>query len=139
MGASIYGTIGDFALSNTLKTIEFNSANYVTGMTFDPTSSTLTVNTPGRYLLTGSIQIRFTPTPGAIRQLSIQVNGNTVALDEQSAAVNAGPTQDVSKVVQLDAGDVITVHVFQDTGTPATLTSVGPALAPHFEAELLEP
>ncbi|MEU0397361.1 hypothetical protein ABZ208_32235 [Streptomyces sp. NPDC006208] len=112
---------------------------------FDSANSTLVVNTAGRYLLKGRILWDFTPNDEGQRQLRITVNGSVVAFDGQDTAdapVGFGTSQDVSTIVQLNAGDVISLRVFQTTGSDATsrwLFTGETNVAPQLQAEWLAP
>ncbi|MFE7774436.1 hypothetical protein ACFU5O_11115 [Streptomyces sp. NPDC057445] len=112
---------------------------------FDSANSTLEVNTAGRYLLKGRILWDFTANDEGQRQLRISVNGSVVAFDGQDTAddpVGMGTSQDVSTIVQLNVGDVISLRVFQTTGSVATsnwLFTGETNVAPQLQAEWLAP
>ncbi|MER7000699.1 hypothetical protein [Streptomyces sp. NPDC000410] len=146
VGASVFSTVNQTIPSGMLTQITFNGAAHDTDAMFDPATSSLVVNTPGRYLLKARLLWSFTPTPAGERALYIFVNGTIAALDLQDT-VNIGASgfisQEVSTIIELNAGDVIRVVASQATGNNATSQSlglIGPTLlAPQLQAELLEP
>lgn len=142
VGASIYST-DDQPVPDSVQTqVHFNGAVYDTDTMFDSPSSTLVVRTAGRYLLKGRIIWRFTPAEFGHRRLFIEVGTSVVAYDVKDTANSASSSQEVSTIVQLKVGDVISLQAFQDTGSEAVSESVslgGGVLAPQLQAELLEP
>ncbi|MFF3014803.1 hypothetical protein [Streptomyces sp. NPDC057939] len=144
VGASVYGTETQ-AVPNGIPTrITFTGVTYDTDAMFDPGTSTLTVNTAGRYLIQGRIVWGFGSQPAlASRSLSITVNGGVYAEDDQAIGTYENPSQAVSTILQLNAGDSIALSAFQTTGTTATSEpGFDPGsqqrLAPQLQAELLQ-
>ncbi|WP_307618754.1 hypothetical protein [Streptomyces sp. V3I7] len=148
VGASIYATADQTIPNSTPTQINFSNAAFDTDSMFDSTSSTLVVKTAGRYLLKGGLLWGFTRNPNAVIKLSILVNGDAVAEDEQSAAaygIGFNLSQDVSTIVRLNVGDVISLDAFQSTGSTAGSVARagsplgGTVVAPQLQAELLKP
>ncbi|MFE3555750.1 hypothetical protein ACFXKW_12900 [Streptomyces sp. NPDC059193] len=146
IAASVQAANDQAIPTSMLTKILFDTVVYDTDSMFDAVNSTLVVNTPGRYLLSGRILLAYTPHPTADRSLQIQVNGNLTALDVQDTAalpVTGAASQTVSTIRQLNAGDVISLHAFQRTGNPATSDAAfgagGVGVAPQLQAELLVP
>ncbi|WP_329391362.1 hypothetical protein OG625_40365 (plasmid) [Streptomyces sp. NBC_01351] len=109
-------------------------------MMFDDASDTLVVRTPGRYLLKARVALSFNAAGVNVSSLGIQVNGGFVALD-QMRGEDPFPTQEVSTIVPLNAGDAISLTIFAGTSLDAeSRAEVGAApLSPQLQAELLEP
>jgi hypothetical protein len=145
VGASIFADESQTIPTNAETPITFSGAAYDTDTMFDSTNSTLEVNTAGRYLLKGRILWDFTANDEGQRQLRISVNGSVVAFDGQDTAdapVGMGTSQDVSTIVQLNVGDVISLRAFQTTGSVATSTWLFTGetnVAPQLQAEWLAP
>ncbi|WP_405891302.1 hypothetical protein OG427_38140 [Streptomyces sp. NBC_00133] len=145
VGASIFAAESQTIPTNAETQITFSGAAYDTDTMFNSTNSTLEVNTAGRYLLKGRILWDFTANDEGQRQLRISVNGSVVAFDGQDTAdapVGMGTSQDVSTIVQLNVGDVISLRVFQTTGSVATSTWLFTGetnVAPQLQAEWLAP
>lgn len=145
VGASIFASESQTIPTNAETRITFSGAAYDTDSMFDSTNSTLVVHTAGRYLLKGRILWDFTANDDGQRQLRISVNGSVVAFDGQDtvdAPAGLGTSQDVSTIVQLNAGDVISLRVFQTTGSAATSTWLFTGetnVAPQLQAEWLAP
>ncbi|MFE3494333.1 hypothetical protein ACFXOS_14750 [Streptomyces sp. NPDC059175] len=143
VGASIYADDNQQIPSTSTTQINFSEAVYDTDSMFDSANSTLVVRTPGRYLLKSRVRwMQVTPTAGTSLNLSILVNGNAYATDVKPASTG-DQTQEVSTIVPLNAGDVISLNVFQTTGSTATSVaasgSSGVRTAPQLQAELLVP
>ncbi|MGW3627388.1 hypothetical protein [Streptomyces sp. NPDC000880] len=126
--------------------ITFTNADYQTGMVFDPVNSALVVQTPGRYLLKGRLLWRYTESETGSRLLTIRVNGGGFAQDRQDTAdiPGAAPaliSQEVSTIVELQAGAVIDLVALQDTLNPATsvVESGVKFFSPQLQAEWLAP
>ncbi|WP_406415459.1 hypothetical protein [Streptomyces sp. NBC_00842] len=114
-GASLFAEVNQVIPDNTLTQIKFSGAEYDTDAMFDSSSSTLVVHTAGRYLLKGQILWSLlNPGTSADQILFIMINGNTVARDRELAE---GGQQQVSTILQLNAGDVISLQALQDTGS----------------------
>ncbi|MEU0371059.1 collagen-like protein [Streptomyces sp. NPDC006283] len=145
VGASVFGTSTQILRDGTSTQITFNGVAHDTDMMFDAANSTLVVNTPGRYLLKGRILWNFEPTESGSRQLTITVNGIEAALDLQDTEVTGTGgfiSQEVSTIIQLDAGDVIALHAAQDTSGDAFLVPNGNQVhrvSPQLQAERLAP
>ncbi|WP_405806488.1 hypothetical protein OG729_14935 [Streptomyces sp. NBC_00210] len=77
--------------------------------------------------------------------MGIYVNGVLQAYDEQDTADTGsapGISQEVSTILELNAGDVISLTVFQNSGSPATSLSAsngGAVVAPQLQAEWQAP
>jgi hypothetical protein len=143
-GASVFSTEQQVIEPGLAEQITFNGVAYDTDAMFDDDLDVLVVNTPGRYLLAASVQLQFTPDEDGERELFLTVNGSGVAIDVQDTADGAGvtPTQTVSTIVQLDAGDEIALHAYQTTDRVARSQPTGPEAqpyAPRLQAELLQP
>jgi hypothetical protein len=146
-GASIYATVGQTIPRDSVTQINFDGADYVTGMTFDPATSSLVVQTAGRYLLKGRLLWQFLteqPTAGAGRSLILAVNGGFVAWDDQGTSDldSKSTSQEVSTTLQLNVGDVITLHALQGVGNDVTsvaFTLLHKTAAPQLQAEWLAP
>ncbi|MFE5539416.1 hypothetical protein ACFQ78_27200 [Streptomyces sp. NPDC056519] len=74
--------------------------------------------------------------------MRIGVNGGVYAEDDQPIGSYGNPSQMVSTILQLDAGDTISLSVFQTTGLSAQIDpsfdlASGQRLAPQLQAELL--
>ncbi|MFZ3469869.1 hypothetical protein ACODT3_27665 [Streptomyces sp. 4.24] len=144
VGASVHARANQAIARNTAVQITFDGVTYDTDTMFDAATSTLVVKTPGRYLLRGVLSWQFTEDVDRGRVLFINVNGDAVAYDLQDTADlgdNFNISQDVSAIVPLNAGDVISLHVGHSTAFAASslgLTSAdGRSLAPLLQAELL--
>ncbi|MDQ0942533.1 hypothetical protein QFZ67_004238 [Streptomyces sp. V1I1] len=79
------------------------------------------------------------------RDLAVEVNGSPFAFDEQDtadiASDGSGISQEVSTIVQLNAGDVISLSAIQTTGSNASSLAVfgGKVVAPQLQAEWVAP
>ncbi|MFB6510427.1 hypothetical protein ACFCW4_20875 [Streptomyces virginiae] len=145
VGASLFASANQVIPNQTETRILFTGAVYDTDAMFDATSSTLVVNTPGRYLLKGRLLWSYIASETAHRRLIIEVNGLDTAFDSQPAedrATGFGVSQDVSTIVRLNEGDVIELNAYQNTGadaTSVTLSGGQAVLAPQLQAEWLAP
>ncbi|MFD5142800.1 hypothetical protein [Streptomyces sp. NPDC058401] len=124
----------------------FTGADYDTDAMFDATTSTLVVKTPGRYLLRAALNWNFPENAVGGRVLLIIVNGVAVAFDGQDTAdvgINGDISQDVSVIIPLKAGDVISVQVSQSSGGTgySSFLATGPTqhVLPLLQAEWLAP
>jgi hypothetical protein len=140
-GASLFAEVNQVIPDNTLTQIKFSGAEYDTDAMFDSSSSTLVVHTAGRYLLKGQILWSLlNPGTSTDQTLYIMINGNIVARDRELAE---GGQQQVSTIVQLNAGDVISLQALQNTGSSggSLVDTAIPLkyLAPQLQAELLAP
>ncbi|MEU1631152.1 hypothetical protein ABZ746_39130 [Streptomyces sp. NPDC020096] len=143
-GAGVFSSTAQTIPTNTTANITFNGVDFDTDSMFDPTTSTLVVHTPGRYLLKSRLFWSFVPTaPGAggERELAVAVNGNPVAVDFQGTQDAAlGVTQEASTIIDLHRGDVISLTVFQNTGQNAAsmpFVSGTRVITPQLQAQLL--
>lgn len=145
VGASLFSLLDQGIPNNIATKINFSGAAYDTDGMYDPANSALVVRTGGRYLLTGRILLAYNTNPTGDRSLQIRVNGGARALDVQDTATVPGTgsaSQTVSAILQLDAGDVISLYALQRTGTEAVsmATAFGDVtVAPQLTAELLVP
>jgi hypothetical protein len=79
-----------------------------------PIADHMVVSQAGRYLINGQLAWNNTDTDG-IRALRIEVNGESVArVEEPGTAVN---TQNASTILRLNAGDVVRLVGFQNSGS----------------------
>jgi hypothetical protein len=141
-GASVYATDFQTILSGLPTAITFSGAAFDTDAMFDPATSTLRVNTPGRYLIKARVLWGFNAlSPTATRSLRITVNGGIYAEDDQSVGTTQYQSQEVSTIVQLDEGDAIGLSAYQTTGQGGFSAPLSGAqnLAPQLQAELLTP
>ncbi|MFF3675817.1 hypothetical protein ACFYYS_17765 [Streptomyces sp. NPDC002120] len=144
VGASLFANADQVIPNQTKTRILFTGAVYDTDAMFDATSSTLVVNTPGRYLLKGRLLWDYIASEAAHRRLTIEVNGLDTAFDSQLAkdrVTGFGISQDVSTIVRLNEGDMIELNAYQTTGADARSVTLsgGAVLAPQLQAEWLAP
>ncbi|MGW1894501.1 hypothetical protein ACWCP6_30295 [Streptomyces sp. NPDC002004] len=145
-GGSIYATTNQTIPSGGSGTqITFDQQEYTDNTTFNPLTSSLTVNVTGRYLVRGQLYWSFNQAAFQDHEIFISVNGvPAVAIDDQGTADSGIGfiAQEASAIVQLNAGDVLTLVAFQSTGSNATsevITTPPRTLAPNLQAELLAP
>ncbi|MFD6183081.1 hypothetical protein [Streptomyces goshikiensis] len=144
-GASVFASTNQTIPTDVRTRVLFSTAAYDTDGMFDAASSTLVVRTAGRYLLKGRLLWDYTVTPNANRELSIGANGDPIAFDTQLATSQVfgfGVSQEVSTIVALNVGDVISLDARQTTGVDATSVTISGgrgALSPQLQAERLAP
>ncbi|MFE4304978.1 hypothetical protein ACFRR6_02775 [Streptomyces sp. NPDC056891] len=149
VGASIFSTTRQsFPPLGLATAVTFDGAVYDTDSMFDPTTSTLVVKTPGRYLLKGRIMWELSNLAvNGSRELWITVNGTNAAYDLSDTGDLAGGrenSQEVSTILPLSVGDRIGLKAAQATG-PGGIGASVPAfntthrLAPQLQAERLAP
>ncbi|MEK0099978.1 collagen-like protein [Streptomyces sp. A475] len=138
IGASV--SSGDQTIPSSSSTqLTFTKVDYDTGAMFDAMNSTLVVHTAGRYLVTGRMSWQcISPSTTAVAQLSLRVNGSDVDTDVRDMTNLAGQaTNSLSTILQLNVGDVLSLHAYQSTA--ANCTSNGFQGFPHFQAEWQAP
>ncbi|MEV7611779.1 hypothetical protein [Streptomyces sp. NPDC089799] len=136
VGASVFSSTDQVIPSGVETQVLFDTAQYDTDAIFDPTTSSLVIKTPGRYLLQGRLFWAFDPAEGSAFTLNLKRGTGYLAFDNQHPSAS-GFSQDVSLIVRLSAGDVITLTASQNTGTDAA--SFALAGVPFLQAELLAP
>lgn len=143
-GASIVGTSSQPIAPSHSQRITLSTADYDTNAMADTTNRQLVIHTPGKYLVLGTVEWGYTPAPGAFHEIMIVRNGNSVALNRQSAGSGGiDVTDTVSAILQLNVNDTISLEAFQNTGANATsfhfTGSGGDTELPRLQAQWLGP
>ena len=124
-GAAVRNTADEAVTADSTWTpLSFNTVDFNVGGAYTASKNTqLTAPVAGKYLLMTSV--RWSPNATGMRQLSLLVNGESVAVDATAGFSDSslGPQQSCEKLVQLNASDVVTVSVYQDSGSPLTVNS----------------
>lgn len=143
--AGLLATTTDQSVPNsTLTVVDLDTESLAatsSDLTTNPLLSTITVNTSGRYQITGSCNWTSSPPPGTYT-LSVQVNGATVKSTRQSVpalvpttggAVGTDLSQSITVILDMTATQVVRLAVSQDSGGAVSLsgadTSVSSELA----------
>jgi hypothetical protein len=105
--------------NNTITAVSFDTQDVDTDACFAPTSTNITINTTGIYLLTSSVQ--FGANAVGLRELGFQNNGtiiNTGAgpLAANTPAHSGASVITVTGMVSLTATDIVTLYAYQNSG-----------------------
>ena len=133
---------GDQAMSElSFNTAAFNSERYDTAAMHSTTTnnSRLTAPVDGLYLVSASV--RWESDPDGIRQLALEgdIGGTTTPLGSSDIPSTGLSNQNVSTVVQLSAGDFVTVEVRHDSGETTLDLDKSNASSPEFMMAWLAP
>ena len=102
-------------------TVVYDDSNYSSSSNM----SRLTVNSAGKYLVGGAVQMYLDGSVLSDLQVSLAINGvsasNIYSANRQVSAYSG--IIEVSSVVKLNAGDYVCILAFQDSGYKSHLTS----------------
>ena len=105
--------------NNTITALSFDTQDVDTDACFAPTSTNITVNTTGIYLLTASVQ--YAANASGVRELGFRKNGTIIDTGFGPLAANTPATANaavitVTGMASFVATDIITLYVFQNSG-----------------------
>lgn len=105
-------TTGSSIASGSIVLLNFNVSES-NDIPWDNTNSRFTLPTAGYYQINSGVQ--FASNATGVRTVQIRVNGSVIAEGQIAAgSAQVGPT--VSRCKYLAASDLVTVHVFQNSG-----------------------
>lgn len=117
-------TFGD----NSNDVVHFASLVSGVGVTFDDADDTLTVQTPGTYLV--SANVNWVTDATGPRQMQVHTSGGDIIYDSRMATPNIATNQTASTVVHLGEGTTLSLKAGQISGHNLDLTQgFGPACA----------
>lgn len=138
-GAAVYNSAVEAITSAVLTPLTFDSEYYDNGGLHSTSSNTsqLTAQKAGKYLISGQVLWASTPTA---RELKLVIRkGGTVylAMLDEEFINTSGPSQNISALAHLAAGEYVELLVNQNTGS--NLNCGGLASAPWFAMQWLGP
>lgn len=113
--------------TTTVTSISFDTEDVDTNAMFTATSTNITIQTSGVYLLAGTVQVTSNIT--GVRDAGFQKNGTTInsaagAFAANMQAVNGGDSVlTLSGIANLVATDIITLYIYQTSGGSLNITS----------------
>lgn len=126
LGARVFRSTTAGIGTGAVTALSFNSVRYDTDVMWVGTLLTrLTIRTAGKYEVGGSVE--WANAAGAIRILDIRLNGVTILARQSVPPIGGGliTEMSVSTIYDLVVGDYLELTVFQDSGAPLNINSVG--------------
>ncbi len=114
----LFGTPGQSIPNVTTVAYQQGSAGQVIGV--DRSGSSITIKTPGRYVVHFGLRIGVNGTPECNRLATLAVSKNGTVTRRIANTVRTGGALPVSTsgTFYLDAGDVVGAYIYQDSGGP---------------------
>jgi hypothetical protein len=106
--------------------VKFQSMTGLNGVTANPAAGTVTIQTPGLYLITG--RVMWVLNNNGYRQATINVGDFELNTDQR----NGHSYNTVTALVRLEAGEVVSLSARQSSGAPLQIYGNGqqsPALS----------
>jgi hypothetical protein len=104
--------------TSVFKSVRFDGLQFGSDVTFNdgtpPAPDTLTLDVPGRYIVYAEVIWETNAT--SVRAISVTQNGNEVAFDSRDALAGTETVNDVSTLIQANAGDTLELDAAQDSG-----------------------
>lgn len=126
LGARVFRSTNAGIGTGAITALSFNSTRYDTDGMFTTANATrLTVKTAGKYAVGGTVE--FVNAAGAIRILDVRLNGTTILARQTVTPLGGGFVTEmtVATIYDLVVGDFLELTVFQDSGGPININSVG--------------
>ncbi len=122
----------------TVTQVNYNGVITDAESNYDPSASEYIAPTDGRYELSATAVFASAPNAPFEARLNIQRNGNNIAWDYTHAAIDSIFTADASTTVPLSKGDIVTVNVYQQSGTSIDLTANSDGQFTRFHAKQVD-
>jgi hypothetical protein len=109
---------------NTWTKVQLSSETHDPNGDFDPSSDydyTVPTGQDGVYVISGGVALD-TPVDGAICFIAIYVNGSPVTKAYENTGGAGGIGMSISDIYDLDAGDLVTLHVRHSSSGTITVT-----------------